>query len=163
MMEAELKNYSDRRNDRVSSGSAATKEQKAPYHFAKMLNAAGISCFPLRIDGSKAPSLEEWETYETRLPTPDEIEGWFGLKDSGYPQRGIACVTGEVSGNLEAIDIDRDSLIPEYLTLVEEHAPGLLSRLILIDTPKPGLHIAYRCSVIDGNQKLARVEEPATD
>ncbi len=45
--------------------------------------------------------------------------------------------------------------------MVESEAPGLLAKLSIAKTPKPGYHVRYRCSEVSipGNTKLA--EDPA--
>jgi hypothetical protein len=73
---------------------------------------------------------------------------------------GIAIVAGRASGNLEVIDFDTTALVPEWEIMVESLVPGLLARLVMVQTPRPGLHVYYRCAVIAGNQKLAQVEGP---
>ena len=42
-----------------------------------------------------------------------------------------------------------------YYELVEAVAPGLVSRLVIVQTPSNGRHLYYRCPVIEGNQQLA--------
>jgi hypothetical protein len=39
--------------------------------------------------------------------------------------------------------------------MVEQLAPGLVARLVIVQTPKGGRHLYYRCATIAGNQKLA--------
>lgn len=85
------------------------------------------------------------------MPTDAELNKWFG----NGARNGIAIIGGAVSGNLEVLDFDAPELIQEWRALVEEAAPGLLASLPQVETPKGGLHVFYRCSVIAGNQKLA--------
>ena len=125
---------------------------------ALLLDRAGISYLPIRIDGTKRPVLDEWKFLERARPTPAQREGWF----SDGKQRGIAMICGEVSGNLELIDFDAPGLIAEYDRRLEERAPGLLARLLIVRTPKGGRHLIYRCAEISGNTKLAMRWQPAT-
>jgi hypothetical protein len=116
---------------------------------------AGLCPIPIRADGSKAPALREWTSYQTRLPTEEEIANLF----SGHV--GVAIVGGAVSGNLECLDFDTDAdrIFPEWRELVEFEAPGLYERLSVATTPKPGFHVRYRCETpVPGNDKLA--EDP---
>jgi putative DNA primase/helicase len=115
------------------------------------LRDSGLSTIPIRADGSKQPALCAWKEYQRRLPTRGELANWFG----NASQRGIAVIGGKVSGNLEIIDIDWPSLIPEWLRLIEGQAPGLLTQLPQVKTPSGGLHVFYRCTRITGNTKLA--------
>ena len=124
----------------------------SPEQAAQMLAAAGISFIPIKIDGSKSPSLESWKEYQERHPTADELTGWFG----GGKTRGIAAIGGAVSGGLEIVDLDAPDLREEFESLIEEHIPGLLHRLVIVETPKGGRHYYYRCDKTADNQKLAR-------
>lgn len=38
-----------------------------------------------------------------------------------------------------------------------------MKRLVKVQTPRPGMHVYYRCEEIGGNQKLARVPDPEHD
>lgn len=125
-----------------------------PERAARMLAAAGISFMPIKIDGTKAPPIE-WGDYQDRHPTPEEAAGWFG----GGKTRGIAAIGGKISGNLELVDLDAPALREEMEQLMEEHCPGLLARLVIVETPKGGRHYYYRCDEISGNLKLARNEQ----
>ncbi|MBL8171713.1 MAG: DUF3987 domain-containing protein [Acidobacteria bacterium] len=121
---------------------------------ANRLRDAGIATIPIKPDGSKAPAIGAWAQYESRLPTEAELQSWFG----NGAERGIALIGGKVSGNLEILDFDAPELIAEWRALVEEAAPGLLARLPQVQTPTGGLHILFRCSTIQSNQKLAERE-----
>jgi hypothetical protein len=138
---------------------------------------AGLSLIPVSTDGSKSPSgldlpyktddqgevvlngrghpQRTWDVYKDRVPTEEELRSWF---DREHPA-GIGVVGGRVSGNLETIDFDRqaDALFPQWCQLVEAECPGLLERLCVVKTPRPGYHVRYRCPmvVIPGNLKLA--------
>lgn len=113
----------------------------------------GLSVIPVRGDGSKAPAIA-WTEFQRRLPDEDEITRWFGNE-----QWGVGVVGGKVSGHLEIIDFDADaeSVYPAWAELVEAEAPGLVARLSIRRTPKPGFHVGYRCPdvAIPGNMKLA--------
>jgi putative DNA primase/helicase len=116
------------------------------------LREAGLSTIPIKADGSKAPALPSWKSYQERLPDEGELRKWFG--NGARP--GLALVGGKVSGNLEVIDLESLAPIGEWRELVEEAAPGLLDQLLQIQTPTDGLHVAYRCASIAGNTKLAQ-------
>lgn len=113
---------------------------------------SSLSVIPIRPDGSKAPALSTWGIYRRRRPTETELSEWFD-NDLGY---GIAIVGGAISGSLEIFDCDAPELFPPWCALVESICQGLLARLIVIQTPSGGYHVYYRCSEIEGNQKLAQ-------
>ncbi len=111
---------------------------------------AGISALPIKADGSKGPAIDTWKPLQTERMTTEEVEQHFldGL--------GVGIICGPASGNLEVIDIEgRAAPWSEIAELIEEACPGLLDRLPQVATPSGGRHIFYRCSAIEGNQKLA--------
>jgi hypothetical protein len=70
---------------------------------------------------------------------------------------GIMC--GQISGNLECIDVDSkykqgfDAIVLQDL---KQLFPALLAKLRIQRTPSGGLHLIYRCThLVDGNKKLA--------
>jgi putative DNA primase/helicase len=115
--------------------------------------AAGLSVIPIRPDGSKAPALAGWKQCQDRRFTPEELRRLFAGRV------GVAVIGGRVSGNLETIDFDREAstIFPAWCALVEAECPGLVDRLSVARTPKPGYHVRYRCAEIEipGNLKLA--------
>jgi hypothetical protein len=130
-----------------------------------MLAKAGYSQLPVKINGTKEPALLTWEKFQSRLPTDKERAGWFGVHpDTGKkPSRGIAALMGKVSGNAEAIDGDDFETFEPLRKLVEERAPGLWDKLVIVKSPRPGYQLIYRCSVIGRNQKLAWTEIPSDE
>lgn len=110
--------------------------------------ASGLSVLPIRLDGSKAPALDEWSSLNERQPTESEVRSWFR---SSY---GIAMICGAVSGNVEVIDFDDYKTFLLWLELLE-HKPGIFEKLIVVETPRGGRHIVYKCKSIEGSKKLA--------
>ena len=98
-----------------------------------------------------------WTLYQTAYPLPDELDDWF---DDG--QYGIGLVCGHVSGDLEVIDFEDPTLFDQWRPLVEAQAPGLLARLPVVATPRPGRHVYYRCNSVEGSRKLARTADGQT-
>lgn len=121
---------------------------------ARSYRNAGISIIPIRADGSKKTTLPTWKEYQLRLPTEAELQSWFT-----HTQVGIATIAGRVSGNLEIMDFDNDAdrIFPLWQERVQRIAPGLLDKLHVTKTPRPGYHVRYRCTEIDipGNMDLA--------
>lgn len=126
---------------------------------AEQYLAAGISIIPIRCDGTKAPAVKKWEPYQHEPATLDEVQEWFS-----HGSRGIAGVCGKVSGNLEVIDFDDGELYEPWKELVDDEMPGLVAKLTRHRTPRPGMHVPYRCPVISGNTDLALkpVKDPKT-
>lgn len=112
---------------------------------------AGLCVLPA-ILGQKRPALAAWRPYQGRLPTEEEVRRWFERADA------LCLVAGRVSGNLEMLDFDLggEAFQPWYTT-VERADPGLLSRLVIEQSPSGGWHVAYRSvATICGNLKLAQ-------
>ena len=63
--------------------------------------------------------------------------------------------------NQEGLDFDNhgspsaEEVIKNWKDLVTAISPGLIDRLLIEQTPHGGYHIAWKCEVIEGNQKLA--------
>ncbi len=129
---------------------------------------AGISLLPIASDGSKAPAWRllprvetpdhpekkhSWRVFQQRLPTPDEVLSWYSVWG---PTCGIAVIGGAISGGLGVIDFDSCELFCPWADIVERQSPGLLERLVFVETPRPGIHCYFRCLAETGNQKLAR-------
>ncbi|BCL83617.1 bifunctional DNA primase/polymerase [Ktedonobacteria bacterium brp13] len=130
------------------------------YQTALVAIRAGISFIPIQADGSKRPDLQSWKEFQRRVPTLQEARIWFYGK-----QRGIAFVTGAVSGGLEMLDFDSHAAYEEFIAHM--HLEGLTWLLERIEqgykefSPK-GVHLYYRCALIEGNKKLAQcsLQEP---
>lgn len=108
--------------------------------------------------GKEKNAVEEWKPYEQRMITRNECAKMFGLPYTKY----LAVVCGQVSGNLEVIDIDckydlTGHLFENYMQAITDNDPELASSLLVISTMSGGYHLYYRCSEIEGNQPdLAR-------
>ena len=125
-----------------------TSQTESTQAYARDYIDHGYSVVPMRLDGSKAPSLSSWKDYMLRLPTEQELDQWF------QRPAGIGLICGAVSGGLEVIDFDMAELIWPLLSMVPT---SLKERLAIYETPG-GWHLAYRCSAICGNRKLASWE-----
>lgn len=146
-----------------------TNFPSSTFEAAQAYVASGLSVIPIDPNPTKRPayrllptigswpdgrSRHGWTPFKERLPTPSELHQWF---NSWVSLAGIAVVCGRVSGNLEVIDIDSAEYALPWLDRVNSYAPGLVERLVLVQTPRPGLHAYYRCPVVGGNEKLATI------
>jgi Bifunctional DNA primase/polymerase, N-terminal len=138
------------------------------YETAKAYADAGLSIMPIAADGTKRPAVAilprragkpSWKCYQDRRPTVAELRDWFATHGGIHPPVGIAVIAGEVSGGLEIIDVDSWEYVKPWYRLVQKEARGLLQRLVMVRTPRPGLHVYYRCEDIGSNQKLAQIGE----
>src|SRR6266568_9157985 len=71
------------------------------YQVALAALEAGMSVLPIRPDGTKQPALSGWKRYQQGMPAQALVEEWFRRS-----QRGLALVTGHISGGLIALDFD---------------------------------------------------------
>jgi hypothetical protein len=114
--------------------------------FAEKLIEKGLSIIPINKD--KTPAISSWKQHQAVLPRA----GQYTFNDC----QGLIC--GKISGNIEAVDIDAKydpSLVERYQNQIDLFCPELIARLTIQKTPSGGLHLIYRCSVIEGNKKLA--------
>lgn len=119
---------------------------------------AGLCALPARLS-PKMPALPSWKTWQTKLPTEEDLSGWFA-------HEGPVCLlTGAVSGNLEMIDFDQQGeLFDSWVDLIEGEMPGLLDRLVIEQSQSGGFHVVYRSQVpVCGNRKLTQREVATSD
>jgi len=65
---------------------------------AKALRLGNLSVLPTRMDGSMSPFPKNWERYQTRIVTINNLMKWYANKLTG-----IGYVCGAVSGRLECL------------------------------------------------------------
>lgn len=132
------------------------EQRSALYETALSAYQAGINVIPVCIDGSKRPGLDKWKMYQQRRVTASEIRQWFH-----HSERGLAVITGPISGNLEALDIDSQEIYQVWLERLREHRflHSVYERIAngyLEATPDGGRHLLYRCEAVGRNRALAR-------
>jgi len=100
----------------------------------------------------------EWKEFQTTRPGLNRVNSWLDRN----PRLGLGLICGKVSGNLELADFDEMNSYQEFRSLMTAlgHA-ALLERLekgYSELTPKPGVHLWYRCpgETIPGNTVLAK-------
>lgn len=107
----------------------------------------GVQFMPVLAD--KKPIHKDWQNT---------------VKDYDFSKaEAVGIVCGKPSGNLEAIDADikydlTGTLMNRFKELVNQLDPNLLKKLVVQKTMSGGYHLLYRCSFIEGNQKLANRE-----
>lgn len=97
--------------------------------WALLFNSMGYNVIPILPMGKKPAIL--WDDYNTRVSTPQEIEGWYAM----YPFYNVGLVAGTVS-NLVMIDADSESAV-KFCKLHMAPTP------LRIKTRK-GLHFYFR-------------------
>jgi len=108
-----------------------------------------LNIIAILADGSKKP-LTKWKQYTQIKVELRMMAEWYSNKRR---PKGIAIICGITSGNLEVIDFDSPEMFPMWAALID---PDLLKQLVVVQTPKDGRHVYYRCEQIEpGNTKLA--------
>lgn len=145
---------------------AASTSPEVVYEAAINYVDAGLSVIPIDTDEpSKSPCpkrVRTWKIYQIRLPRAEELRSWYECGGAF----GLAVVAGSVSGGckgygLSIIDFDSFKLAAPWIDEVGKQAPGLIERLVMVQSPRPGLHVYYRAPGFDECQKLACA--PAVD
>ncbi len=114
--------------------------------------SSGLSVFPIRSDGSKAPATE-WKPFQSQLPTKRDLFHWYEMRR--LEKLGIGIVCGAISGNLEVIDFDMAILFDKWKVEIKRLAPLLMKKLVIVRTPRPGVHVCYLSDDVGHNLKLA--------
>lgn len=115
--------------------------------------------FSVIATGDNKRAIMPWKEYQERIATIDELTEQFS-----HPKaKGLAVICGNVSLNLEVIDIDLKNDITDDLMerLVDSIPNVIFAKLWQVKTKSGGFHLYYRCGAIEGNQKLA--SRPATN
>ena len=120
----------------------------------KYLADLGYSIIPC--SETKAP-IGSWKKYQTGPRTPEEVE------------RLVCPLYGIVTGvnNLEVLDIDLKVLQStreqvefwnEFITLLKDNIYDFDDKFVIAKTKNKGYHILYKCEFIEGNKKIAKLQ-----
>ncbi len=140
----------------MSKNTENTSDNKT-LQFACELLKNGISVLPLN---KKIPFPGyTWDHLKANLISTEALKRDFELLNA----KSYGIITGQVSGNLEAIDVDTKydltgTLWEELSFTIRQALPEIAEALFksLVTTPSGGKHFYYFCkSGIEGNQKLA--------
>ena len=129
-----------------------------PHSAARHYLRCGLSVFPVRADGSKAPRLRGWRQAAEALPPAEALDHWF---DVGAPT-AVGVAGGRASGNLVFLDFEgrEPDVWDRWLDLVMdagEVAP--LARCPVVRTPSGGRHVYVRLPDVVPGAKLAQTED----
>jgi hypothetical protein len=120
----------------------------------KNLVKKGFSIIPC--DENKCP-IGAWKKYQTESRNEIEVE------KLNSPLYGI--ITGY--NNLEVVDVDlkvfsslkeQNEFWNEYLSFLKDNIDDFDKKFVIAKTKNAGYHIIYRCQEIEGNKKIARLE-----
>lgn len=110
----------------------------------------------------KRPVMGSWLAYKSTIATDKELETMFEERLADQ----IAIICGQVSGNLEVIDVDiknddTGSLFDDLWNRILDYFNGQPPMFVLTATPSAGFHIVYKCEEpVKGNLKLASRIDP---
>ncbi len=106
----------------------------------------GISMIPANV---KKKPIGAWKDLQTRRMEKSEMKRRF----NGATR--CAVVSGEVSGNLECLDIDDVKCREPLINMISAKHSDILDNLVFTKTPN-GFGIVYRCEEpVGGNKKIA--------
>lgn len=128
--------------------------QQELYATVKKAVDIGLSIWPPKQDGSKAPIGNGWKDRQATPARLDELSSIY-KHDS---LTGIGVVCGKVSGNVECLDFDERSIYERFKEA--SIATGLQPLLDRIEAgykehSPNGVHLLYGCEEIGGSTKLA--------
>ena len=118
----------------------------------------GISLIPVHDKGEKRKMpFQKWDEFKTRIITADEL--WAAMER--HDTTAVAMIGGQVSGNLEIIDIDtkyKPGIDAQLFSDLQALYPDIMQRLRVHKSPSGGYHLLYRIldGTPEGNRKLAR-------
>lgn len=111
--------------------------------------------------GEAKQPLYKWQDLTKRLQAAGEFKNYFTGALDKTNKIGIALICGNVSGNLEVIDIDNkngnaEDIFNDWSNIKDVKEILTKYTLPIEKTLSGGLHIWYKCDKIEGNLKLAR-------
>lgn len=124
----------------------------------KKLIDSGLSL--ITIGDAKKPN-HAWKESQTKPLTKEQFERNYNLTTT----KGVGIVTGY--NNLECFDIDlkilnslkeQQDFWNEYLGFLRDNIDDFDTKFVIYKTVNNGYHIIYRCENIQGNTKVAKLE-----
>jgi hypothetical protein len=140
--------------DRKTAGVSCEVSERTQNQFSIVCyyRKLGLNVFPLRADGTRVPK-GKWKAYHQEKVPAFLLRRHF---EDPRAANGIAGICGSTSGNLEVLDFDDVTVWKPWIRAVSKRLSGLFGYAPLVETPKGGRHLTYRCDQIEGNQVLAR-------
>ena len=120
----------------------------------KKLVDCGFSIIP--VDANKTP-IGAWKKYQTEARSKIEIDALesplFGLV-TGYNDLEVIDIDLKVFATLQ----EQNEFWNEYLSFLKDNIDDFDKKFVIYKTKNQGYHILYRCKTINGNTKIARLE-----
>jgi Bifunctional DNA primase/polymerase, N-terminal len=115
---------------------------------------AGLSIIGVK---NNKQSLHCWKNYQYKIMSDELL-----IKTFSHPAvNGIAVICGNISENLEMIEIDSkydltQTLFERYIQYLYSTSSELVDRLVIASTKNKGYHFYYRCTDVGKNTVLAK-------
>lgn len=137
------------------AGPLPPPDHAPPLVWAEWLVGRGLSCFPVKVDGSKEPALVGWRGLAARRPDPRELTAWFAV-----PGRYGIGVPGGPAGRLLVFDFEAEAAFAAWYDLLPGASRRLVERSPRVATPGGGTHVYARCQADPPpGRKLARTAD----
>ncbi len=130
--------------------------QRGNWHVVQYLRSCGLNVMPLSASGTRVPKLK-WSQYQDMLIPEDALFPHFD--DPWSNPSGIGVICGASSSNLEVLDFDGWQFFDWAGRVRDEIGSDFLQEHPIVATPSKGFHLYFRCSLIEGNLKLAFNDE----
>lgn len=147
----------------TTNGTGATSSTSIIAETAIIMLENGFSVVPLSAQKGKRPNLPSWDEYKKSPATLEQAQAWYANPDN----IGIGVVCGQVSGNLEMLELEgratdlwANGNIAEAFTargLTDLCEKALLFNPWTERSPSGGIHWYFRVigTPVLGNTKLA--------
>jgi hypothetical protein len=123
------------------------------YQAALQAVAQGINVVPIAADGTKRPPFR-WQRYQHERVRREDLVRWFGR----WPSAGLGFLTGQISGDLEALDFDTPEAYIAWRAAMHRRALDRLAARLVYgyrEATPGGVHLLYRSPAVGRNQRLA--------
>lgn len=114
----------------------------------------------ITVNDNKIPNIK-WKEYQTSPMNKDTFENFYTLPST----KGVGIITGYA--DLEVLDIDlkvmhtvkeREDFWLNLLSLMKDNIEDFNEKFVIVKTKNYGYHILYKCKVIGGNTKIAKLK-----
>jgi putative DNA primase/helicase len=130
--------------------------QNTVYRRARQLRRLGFAVVPVERNGSKRIALQSWKKYQEQLCDQNDLKTWF----AGGDPCAVGIIGGEISGNLEILDFDDESVIAPFEEMMRFEHAELLVKLIVVETGSGKRHYLYRCESPPGGRRILARNPP---
>jgi len=127
----------------------------------------------ITIGDKKVPNFS-WKNQQTTALSKNEFEKNYLYKGGLFKKNGdeipATCGVGIATGfkGLECIDVDlkvlkslkdQQDFWHEYVSFLKDNIDDFENKFVIYKTINNGYHILYRCQIIEGNKKLAKLKD----